>query len=1030
MEEESKKNKRDSPLDAYSAEEIRAYLEAREKLESRESSESREGSAGRDKSEVGEEGVPPEFRTASEEERSEFSDARFDPEPFSLRETLDGKTIFVIGGTGFLGRMLLYFILRHAPGVRRLFLLIRPTHGRTGQDRLEAEILNSPVFTSESEDREYFARLARKKITVLEGDASRPGLALSEKDAKLAREKADVVLNTAGNVEFNPPLDMSLNANAVCTREVLDFVETCKSRRYLHVSTCYVADRSRYSDFAPESPVSSRVVGEGGNEIIIDPEKEIAECRETIERLRASFETPERVEKSRVRALEELRAAGRADASERLRNKIAKNIRTLELREELIRAGRERAARLNRPNVYTYTKTLAELLVRSRRDTIDAVILRPSIVETTIRRPFPGWNEGIQGSAPLIFLYFKGHRFFPSISRGEEGRQDAVLDLIPADFVAAGTLLALAALFRGEKRRIYQAAAGKIDNPVSITRIMEIIKHALRDPIKEEYRGLKKWALLNILSRTVTQESFERFSSPRTMKLLSKARRGLEKIEGRTPPAGAELVGRARKKVDRYYNLSLMKNKIFSEFMPFINQGFPFFRNDNLRALWNALPEDEKEVFYFAPENIDYTDYIAGVHLDALRRWIFPVLEKRINSIFRDRSSSEREPLTLSMESLRAVFTAGGAGFRAQYRALREGALPRFGKFLFDGESSGSPVKENAAKGGASWKTPASASSASFAGADSKARVKYSLAENISRFLEGRSIRSFAEESDEILTKTADHVELITGVPLNSKLLRRLKDPAALEEYIKKEEKRKASALGGGEFAGMPLPREGLDIPGPAREPIRDFCYALQMRFYKRTLNVKVEGRENIPLNHNDLIVIANHCSHLDYGLVWYGLGDYAREMGILAARDYFFSNFWNSTFFRNFHNLIPLERSEKGGGYEQALRPALDFMKRGGPLLIFPEGTRSPDGNIQPFRQGLGYLAAKTEADILPVRISGSFEALPRGARFLRGRDIRLKIGAPVSYEELRLLTEGFSPTKTYFTINQRLQEVLTSLD
>lgn len=337
---------------------------------------------------------------------------------FSVLDTLDGKKIFMIGGTGFLGRVMLYMFLKYVPGIERIYLLIRPTHGRTGEDRLMREVLESPVFTEagtgSDEDARFFREQALAKITVVEGDASRTGLGLKDEDAELVRREVDAVFNTAGNVEFNPPLDLSLNANAIATKEVLDFTETTQCKKYLHVSTCYVADRALHPDFAPEEVVLDRVVGSSGNEVRIDVERELQEARDVVARIKKRYDDPDQLNQYRDDARRELRRMGREDVSDRLIEKTAKNLRTLAMREELVRVGRERAERLNRPNVYMYTKTMAELLVKSREDKIQYTIVRPSIVETSLTYPFPGWNEGIQGSAPLIYMVYRGHRMLPS----------------------------------------------------------------------------------------------------------------------------------------------------------------------------------------------------------------------------------------------------------------------------------------------------------------------------------------------------------------------------------------------------------------------------------------------------------------------------------------------------------------------------------------------------------------------------------------------------------------------------------------
>ncbi|HNK99478.1 MAG TPA: SDR family oxidoreductase, partial [Leptospiraceae bacterium] len=496
---------------------------------------------------------------------------------FSVLETLRGKTLFVIGGTGFLGRVMLYYFVKYVPDVK-LVLLVRPTHGRTGQDRLEKEVLNSPVFTTNPEDKDLRKR-ALAMIEVVDGDATRPGLGIpSEKSAKIA-ERIDAVLNTAGNVEFNPPLDLSLSANTLATMQALEFAESTRGKKYVHISTCYVADRTVHRDYAPEIPVASTIVTSRGNEIRIDVQKEIEASRAKIEELKAEFDGEPRMAEFRERAARELKKMGRADG-DRMVDKIAKNIRTFELREALTRAGKERAERINRPNVYTYTKTLAELLVLAKTE-VESVIVRPSIVEASVRTPFVGWNEGIQGSAPIIFMMHRGHRMIPSLSKNPGEREDAVLDLIPVDFVAAGTILALSALLRGKARQVYQLAAGPIRTPMTITRCLHISQTTLRDLIREEDTGLKRWARLNMQAVTVSRDTFEKFSSPRTLKVLEKLKSRTEEMEEKASGPAQRILSSVSRNINKFYNVSMLKNRMFQEFMPFINHGFPIFQNRN-----------------------------------------------------------------------------------------------------------------------------------------------------------------------------------------------------------------------------------------------------------------------------------------------------------------------------------------------------------------------------------------------------------------------------------------------------------------
>ncbi len=913
--------------------------------------------------------------------------------PFSVLDTLSNQTLFIVGGTGFLGRLMLYHFLKFVPDLRRVYVLIRPTHGRTGQDRLEKEILESPVFATVPGDRELFRRACAEKVVVVEGDAARPDLALAPEMARAIRAEADVLINTAGNVDFNPPLDVSLGTNALGVRNVLDFCETMQHRRYVHISTCFVADRMLHRDSSPEEIVSHRIVSPEGVERLIDVNEEIRAAQADVEATRARFEAPERNEDYRRRALEELTKMGR-HPSDRLVEKIAGNIRTFELREELVRVGRERAARINRPNVYTYTKTLAELLTRERADRIEYTIVRPSIVETSVAHPFPGWNEGIQGSAPIIYLTYRGHRFVPSISKRAGERPDGILDLVPVDLVAAGTVLATCALLRGEAREVYQAAAGPIDPPLTITRCTDLTMLTLRDRIREEDRGPARWWKLHVPVRNVTQSTFDKFSTPRAISLLGKARDRLEKLTPRLPAAAAGAAETVRSNLQRFENLSRLKQRIFSEYLPFINHGYPIFENQNLKQLSARLPHAEREYFSFAPHEMNFSQYFR-LHVDAISRWVFPVLEKRVSAVFRDTQSGGNDRNAwLGGENWASLDGA------ERFRLIRQEAARRMKDLAEQLRSARRARRE----------------------ARALPPKNEFVAPQLQR-LTGRSVVDPGALSQEELERVAAHLSFVTGATLTAEEIR-------AQPTLPRLQRRVEGLLAQAPEKKSRLPADGVTLPDWAASPGKNVCYQIQMQFYRRVLLTDIVGAENIPRNNRNVIIVANHSSHLDYGLVWYALGEYGRDLGILAARDYFFSNFWNSTFFRNFHNLIPLERDTRG--YEEAVRPALDFMQKGGPLLIFPEGTRSTDGNMQAFRQGLGYLVQHTGADVLPAFLKDTHRSLPKGAGFWRvfaNRSVGIRFGKPIPFQELAALGESKSPTKTYYTITKHLEESVRAL-
>jgi len=198
-----------------------------------------------------------------------------------------------------------------------------------------------------------------------------------------------------------------------------------------------------------------------------------------------------------------------------------------------------------------------------------------------------------------------------------------------------------------------------------------------------------------------------------------------------------------------------------------------------------------------------------------------------------------------------------------------------------------------------------------------------------------------------------------------------------------------------------------LDIPEPLREAAMAWMGMAQHGFYERVLHTKVTGRAFIPHNRNTIIA-ANHASHLDMGLVKYALGTYGEKMVSLAAQDYFFEgNKYRKAFFENFTNLAPMPR---GSSLRQALRQAGDLIEHGKTILIFPEGTRSTDGQVHEFKSAVGHLARHHNIDILPIWLGGTHRALPKGATLPKHREVEARIGAPLEAREMQRLTEGLS--------------------
>ncbi len=165
------------------------------------------------------------------------------------------------------------------------------------------------------------------------------------------------------------------------------------------------------------------------------------------------------------------------------------------------------------------------------------------------------------------------------------------------------------------------------------------------------------------------------------------------------------------------------------------------------------------------------------------------------------------------------------------------------------------------------------------------------------------------------------------------------------------------------------------------------------MRFmFGGYISVKVEGEDRLP--KPPFILTPNHTSHLDTISLYHALGKERQEnVAVMAARDYFFKNKLMGFFFKSALNAIPVGRS---GDFFDGLNCAKQLVDRGRIVLIFPEGTRSVTGQLQPFKPGIGLLVSMLDVPIVPVKLIGPYELWPKGRSTPKRGTITVRFGAP----------------------------------
>ncbi|XP_027083886.1 alcohol-forming fatty acyl-CoA reductase-like [Coffea arabica] len=485
----------------------------------------------------------------------------------NIVQFLENRAILVTGATGFLAKIFTEKILRVQPNVKKLYLLLRAADSKSALQRFNSEIIAKDLFRVLKEKcGTDLNTLIAQKITVVPGDITCDNLGV--KDLNLVEEmwrEVDVVVNLAATTNFDERYDVSLGINTMGAKHVLNFAKKCaKLKVLLHVSTAYVSGEKE--GLMLETPYNMGETLNGTSGLDVEVEKKFLEEK-----------------------LKELRAENNSEQSI-----------TLAMKD----LGIQRARKFGWPNTYVFTKAMGEMLLGHLKGNTPLVIVRPTIITSTFKEPFPGWVEGVRTIDSLTVGYAKG-RITCFL-----GDPRTIVDAIPADMVVNAMMVAMMAhANQPSEMTIYQVGSS-LSNPLHYSSLQNYgLNYFSKHPWIDKAGNPVKVGKITVLR---TMSSFRRYLAIRYLLPL----KGLQIVNVALCQYFGGLYHDLHRKIK-------FVNRMIELYGPYL-----FFKGIyddlNTEKLRRAAREcDPENLFYFDPKSINWEDYFMNTHIPGVVKYVF-----------------------------------------------------------------------------------------------------------------------------------------------------------------------------------------------------------------------------------------------------------------------------------------------------------------------------------------------------------------------------------------------------------------------
>ncbi|XP_042066940.1 fatty acyl-CoA reductase 3-like [Salvia splendens] len=483
-------------------------------------------------------------------------------------EFMEGRSILVTGAAGFLAKIFIEKILRVQPNVKRLYLLLRARDSNSAMLRFDTEIMSKDLFRVLKEKHGgNINSLISQKIRVVAGDITCEDLGV--KDSLLLEEmikEVDVVVNLAANTNFDERYDISIGINTMGSKHVLNFAKRCeKLKVLLHVSTAYVCGEKEGLILERGYKMGETLNGARG--LDVDAEKKLID--DTLKSLKAE-NCSDDIIKSKMKDL-----------------------------------GIQRARKYGWPNTYVFTKAMGEMLLGHLKDEMPVVIIRPTIVTSTYKEPFPGWAEGIRTIDSLAVGYGKG-RITCFL-----GNPNTIIDVIPADMVVNAMMVAMAAHSNQSDETIYHVGSS-VANPLEYASLQDYGQRYFKKHPWINKEG--KPVIVGNVKVLNSMDSFQRYLA----------------IHYLLPLKGLEMVNKACCQYFQARYLDMCRKIKFVLRLVELYGPYLFFKGyfDDMnteklrRAAAQVGEEVESDTFCFDPKIINWEDYFINVHIPGVVKYV------------------------------------------------------------------------------------------------------------------------------------------------------------------------------------------------------------------------------------------------------------------------------------------------------------------------------------------------------------------------------------------------------------------------